>query len=111
MATQQSMMDYILDQLSGMPGINARKMFGEYALYCDGLVVGLVCDDTLFIKITEKGKEFVGDHYQEGFAYPGAKASMMIDGDLLEQREWLMRLVRMTADSLPPPKPKKKKRT
>ena len=23
-----------------------RKMFGEYALYCDGKVVALVCDDS-----------------------------------------------------------------
>jgi TfoX/Sxy family transcriptional regulator of competence genes len=85
-------------------------MFGEYALYCDEKVVGLVCDDTLFIKITEPGKTFIGRHYKEGHAYPGAKISMMIDGDLIEEREWLRELVRITADNLPLPKRKGKKK-
>lgn len=76
-------------------------MFGEYALYCAGKVVGLVCDDTLYIKITEQGKEFVGLKYKEGFAYEGAKASMQIDEELIEDREWLCELVRITAEHLP----------
>jgi DNA transformation protein len=60
MSTQASTIEYILDQLSSVPGVRARKMFGEYALYCGDKVVALVCDDTLFVKITEEGKEFVG---------------------------------------------------
>ena len=109
MATKQSTVDYILDQLAGAGEGFARKMFGEYALYFDGRVVGLVCDDTLFIKITEPGKKFVGQHYREGYAYQGAKVSMMIDGDLIEDREWFCQLVRITAENVPLPKPKKKK--
>lgn len=85
-------------------------MFGEYALYYDGRVVGLVCDDTLFIKITKLGKDFAQDDYKEGFAYPGAKTSMEIDGDLIENRDWICELVRITAEQLPLPKPKKSKR-
>lgn len=85
-------------------------MFGDYALYCEGKVVGLICDDTLFIKITEPGKKFVGELYKEGNAYKGAKPSMMIDGDKIEDHVWLSQLVRLTADSLPPPKPKKLKK-
>lgn len=84
-------------------------MFGEYALYCDGKVVGLVCNDSLFIKITPEGKAFVGESYQEGNAYPGAKASMFIDGDQIEDQEWLCELIRLTAKVLPFPKVKKKK--
>jgi DNA transformation protein and related proteins len=101
MSTEQSTIDFILDQLSGLEGVSARKMFGEYALYCNGKVVGLVCDDILFIKITKEGKDFVGKYYEEGFAYKGAKASMKIDGDLIEDRRWLMELVEITAGSLP----------
>ena len=82
-------------------------MFGEYALYCGGKVVALVCDDTLFVKITDAGRDFVGEQYAEGEAYPGAKPSMLIDGDLIEDREWLAELIEMTAAHLPAPKPKK----
>lgn len=109
MATKQTTIDYILDQLDAVGEVTTRKMFGEYALYCDSKVVALVCDDTLYIKITEAGKIFVGKKYHEGFAYPGAKASMEIDGDLLEDRDWLCQLVRITADSLPLPKKKPSK--
>lgn len=111
MATSQSTMDFILDQLASLYNVSARKMFGEYALYFEGKVVGLVCDDTLFLKITEPGKQFIGEYYQEGFAYKGAKASMQIAEDRLEDHEWLSELVRITANNLPLPKPKKLKKT
>lgn len=107
MSSSQSFVDLILDQLSKDGHVAARKMFGEYALYCDSKVVGLICDDTLYIKITDPGKKFVGKYYQEGHSYPGAKVSMMIDGDKIEDEQWLSQLVRITADNLPLPKPKK----
>jgi TfoX/Sxy family transcriptional regulator of competence genes len=100
MATKQSTIDFILDQLSGFSNVSARKMFGEYALYCDGKVVGLVCDDILYLKITEPGKKFAGAYYKEGNAYEGAKPSMMIDGGQLEDREWLGELIKITAVNL-----------
>ncbi len=103
MTTKQSTADYILDQLISVDNVSVRKMFGEYALYCDGKVVGLVCDDTLYIKITEQGKIFTGKYYQEGSAYKGAKTSIVID-EGLEDREWLSELVRITAENLPLPK-------
>ncbi len=107
MATKQSTVDFILDQLSVLGNVAARKMFGEYALYCEGKVVGLVCDDTLYIKITEPGKNFVGELYKEGAAYPGAKPSMVIEAEQIEDCDWLTELVRITTDALPVPKPKK----
>ncbi|MFZ5376046.1 MAG: TfoX/Sxy family protein [Patescibacteria group bacterium] len=107
MSTSPSTIDYILEQLSNMDEIvTARKMFGEYALYCGGKVVGLVCDDTLFAKITEPGKTFVDEYYNEGHAYPGAKASMMIDGDHIEDSQWLCELIKITAANVPFPRVK-----
>jgi DNA transformation protein len=108
MSTSVSTIDYIVDQLISLDGVTTRKMFGEYALYHDGKVVGLICDNTLFIKITEDGKNFVDKDYKEGFPYPGAKAWMQINEDRIEDRMWLCELVQTTADALPLPKPKKK---
>jgi TfoX/Sxy family transcriptional regulator of competence genes len=108
MSTKHSTAEYILDQLVSLnENVSMRKMFGEYALYYDGKVVALICDDTLFVKITEEGKTFVGDSYREGFPYPGAKPAMEIDDDLLEDRERLSELIRITVDGLPEPKRKK----
>ncbi len=109
MATKQSTIDFILDQLSDIEGVRARKMFGEYALYAKEKVVALVCDDELFVKITEPGKQFVADEYAEGFPYKGAKPAMHISGDLLEDRSFLTQLIMITAEVLPLPKPKKQK--
>lgn len=110
MATQASTIEYILDQLASVPEVRARKMFGEYALYCRDKVVALVCDNTLFIKITEAGREFVRDACEEGLPYPGAKPWMQIDPDRIEDREWLCELVCITEEVLPVPKPKKRKK-
>lgn len=110
MATSESTIEFITDQLEGVPNVRTRKMFGEYALYVGEKVVALVCNDELFVKITEEGKRFVGDRYREGFAYPGARASMRFDLDDIEDRQWLSELIRITEVSLPTPKPKKKRK-
>jgi TfoX/Sxy family transcriptional regulator of competence genes len=109
MSTKQGTIDYILDQLVTLKNVSTRKMFGEYALYCDSKVVGLICDDTLYMKITEEGKKFVGKYYKEGYAYDGAKVSMQINEDRIEDHEWLSGLVSITAQNLLLPKYKKSK--
>jgi TfoX/Sxy family transcriptional regulator of competence genes len=109
MSTKQGTVDYIVDQLISLQNISTRKMFGEYALYHEGKVVGLICNDTLYIKITEEGKKFVGEYYKEGYAYDGAKASMHINEDQIDDREWLCELILITAQNLPLPKKKKTK--
>jgi TfoX/Sxy family transcriptional regulator of competence genes len=104
-STSQSTIDYLLDQLSNLPNVRVRKMFGEYALYCDEKVVALVCDNQLFVKITPPGRALVGERYEEGEAYPGAKPSMLIGAEEIDDGERLCELIRLTADALPAPKP------
>ena len=106
MSSDQSFVDYIIDQLSTFAPVTYRKMFGEYALYSGSKVVALVCDNQLFVKPTETGRAFIGKP-TEAPAYPGAKNSFLIDN--LDDREWLAELIRKTAKELPEPKPKKKK--
>ena len=105
MATTKETIDYILDQMGA--GVTFRKMFGEYALYSGGRVVALVCDNTLFIKMTEQGREFAGKDVKEGTAYPGAKPSLLIDDEHIEDRDWLCELLHITTLNVPAPKPKK----
>lgn len=109
MATSSNTIEYIEDQLSGISDIRSRKMFGEYALYAEDKVVALVCDNHLFVKMTDLGRDYVGSRYQEGFPYPGAKVTILVDEEYIEDRHWLTELIRITADALPAPKPKKLK--
>jgi DNA transformation protein len=103
-------MDYLLDQLRQAGPVTCRKMFGEYCLYYDGSPVGLVCDDQLFLKPTEKGRALLHE-VREGAPFPGAKPHLLIDADSWEDAQALSQLVRTTAFALPvrqPPKPKVK---
>jgi DNA transformation protein len=106
-ATSKSTIDYLLDQLSSLPTVRSRRMFGEYALYCDEKVVALVCDSQLFVKVTPAGRELVGSLYEEGEAYPGARPSMLIGAEFIDNSDKLCALIRATADALPAPKPRK----
>ena len=105
MATRQSTVDFLLEQMADAGLVEAKKMFGEYGLYCDGKIVALVCDDQLFVKPTAGGKALAGD-CAEGSPYPGAKPCLLIPGDRWEDRAWLARLVRLTAAELPAGKKK-----
>lgn len=108
MSSQQKTADYILEQAAGAGHVTARKMFGEFGMYCDGKVVAFICDDQLFIKPTQAGRDYLGE-VTEGEAYPGSKMYFVIDGDRWDDADWLAELVRVTAADLPLPKPKKGK--
>lgn len=108
MASSQKIIDYITDQIARAGDIRSRKMFGEYALYCNEKVVGLVCNDVLYLKITADGRAHIEDPV-EAPPYDGSKPMFQIGDDQLDDREWLTKLVRITADVLPIPLPKKMK--
>lgn len=57
MASDLSFVDFIVDQVKDAGQIVSKKMFGEYAIYCNGKIVALVCDNHLFVKPTEGGRE------------------------------------------------------
>lgn len=111
MSSSQSFVEFILEQIENAGTVTYRKMFGEYAIYGDGKVVALVCDDQLFVKPTVAGRAFIEESgaVTEAPAYPGAKNSFLIE-DRLEDRAWLSGLIRITRDELPAPKPKKPKK-
>lgn len=108
MASQQSIVDFILEQAAGP--VSARKMFGEYGLYHDDRMVALVCDDRLFVKPTAAGRAHVGEA-AEGAPYPGAKPHLLIAAERWEDGAWLLDLFRLTAAALPAPPEKRPRRT
>ncbi|MAZ78281.1 MAG: competence protein TfoX [Legionellaceae bacterium] len=108
MSTKESTVNYILEQISQAGAVRAKKMFGEYCIYCDDKVVALVCDNELFVKLTKAGEAYLGE-YELKPAYPGAKPSFHISGDKWDDAEWLTQLITISSAELPKPKPKKKR--
>lgn len=107
MATSPNTADEILEVLQGL-NVRVRKMFGEYGLYCDERVVGFICDDQVFMKITDAGVKLIFEPVYAP-AYPGSKDYLLIDHDSWYEGGFLPQLVQTTADELPAPKPKKPK--
>ena len=83
-------------------------MFGEYGVYANGKMFGLICDNKLFIKPTTSGRDFI-KNVLEVPPYPGAKPSFLIE-EKIEDSDWLSELVSITVKELPEPKPKRKKK-
>jgi TfoX/Sxy family transcriptional regulator of competence genes len=107
MASDQNFVNFVIEHIKNAGDITAKKMFGEYGIYAEGKLVGLICDNKLFIKPTISGREFIGN-VVEALPYEGAKPSFLIE-DKIEDSEWLSELVRISVNELPEPKPKKKK--
>lgn len=110
MASKQSTVDYIVDQLGGPSVVTAKKMFGEYGLYQDSKLAALICDGQLFVKPTEGGRAFIGAA-TEAPPYPGAKPYFLILGERWDDSQWLCELLKRTVAELPLPtkKPAKQK--
>ena len=56
MASSPDVVEYICFQLRHAGDISFRKMFGDYGLYCGRTFFGLVCDNQLYVKITEPAR-------------------------------------------------------
>jgi DNA transformation protein len=102
-ASTQSMLDFVIDQLSGLAGVRARKMFGEYGIYLDEKLAALLCDDQVLLKPTDAGRALLGAALVEAPPYPGAKPCFLLGADAVEDAERLCALLRATADALPVP--------
>lgn len=107
MATNRTFIMYVAEQAALGARLTHRKMFGEYALYLDGKVVALACDNSLFIKPTVAAANLASTVPRRP-PYPGAKAYPVID-ELLDDPDALQQLLLETAKELPPPKAKPKK--
>jgi TfoX/Sxy family transcriptional regulator of competence genes len=106
MASKQSTVDYIVDQIGTAGAVSSRKMFGEYGIYCDGKMAALVCDDRLYVRPTPGGLAYLGTA-EHAPPYPGAKPHFLIDGERWDDGPWLSELIRITSTELPLPKKKK----
>lgn len=106
MATERETVQFILGKLRHPGRFSVRAMFGEYALYADGKVVALVCDDRLYVKILPASQE-LEPLCEQGEPYPGAKPHYLVEEGQLGEN--LPAILFAIAEALPAKKAKKQK--
>ncbi len=104
MASSKDFVKYIEDQCSGAGEIVTKKMFGDYGIYCNGKIFGLICDDHFYIKPTKAGRQLLRNEEMRA-PYEGAKEYFYITD--VDDHDYLSELVRETCKELPNAKKKK----
>ena len=99
MATDKN---FINEFLEGLLEVRVYPMMGEYVLYCREKVVGSICDNRLFIKVTPVSQKLLN-----GFPtvppYLGAKPCFLVE---TTDKAFLQDLLFAVADGLPARKKK-----
>ena len=105
MASNPDFVQYIADQCGGAGEIVTRKMFGDYGIYRDGKIFGLISDNGFYVKPTEAGRMLLRNEDMRP-PYEGAKPYFYIED--VDDHDYLSALVKATCAELPEPKPKKR---
>ncbi len=100
MATSKDTITFILERLGRDPRFSARAMFGEYALYADGKVVALVCNDMLYVKITPASTA-LEDVCEKDAPYPSAKQYYVVAEEQLSSIENIPDILIAIAGAIP----------
>ncbi len=93
---------HVVDMLEPLGPVSAKRMFGGYGIYLDGMMFALVADDTLYLKVDDESRsEFAaaglepfryskkGKTYE--MSYHAAPEDALEDAELL--REWARKAV------------------
>src|SRR6476661_4885887 len=70
--------DFLRDQLAPLGRITMRRMFGKTGVFCDGVMLGMVTDNTLYFRVDDENREI----FKEAESSPPlnyAKKGAMID--------------------------------
>jgi len=58
--------DFLRDQLDSLGRVTLRRMFGKTGVFCDGLMLGMVTDDTLYFRVDDLNRA----DFKEAEAFP-----------------------------------------
>ena len=112
--------DYLNDQLASFGPMAIRRMFGGAGLFRDGVMFGLIADDTLYLKTGDANRAEYEAAGMEPFTYTGKSkpvsmsyhqvpADVLEDPDLLCDWAGKAFAVAHAATAAAPPKRKRSK--
>jgi DNA transformation protein len=57
MVASDSFVDFLREQLAPLGHVTTRRMFGKTGVFCDGLMLAMVRDDTLYFRVDDHNRE------------------------------------------------------
>lgn len=105
MASSLDFVQYVADQCAGAGEIITQKMFGDYGIYCNGKMFGLICDDCFYLKPTDAVRPLLRKVDMRP-PYEGAKDYFYIED--IDDHDFMKTLVTETCKALPEPKSKRR---
>jgi len=57
---------FLCDQLAPLGRVTLRRMFGKHGVFCDGVMLGMVRDNTLYFRVDEQNRAV----FREAEAFP-----------------------------------------
>ena len=68
MACNPDFVQYVIDQCSDAGEIAVKKMMGDYCVYCDGSLFGLICDNNIYVAV-QLGLDNLCDDFNRLFGF------------------------------------------
>ena len=56
MVASDSFAEFLSEQLAPLRNITMRRMFGKTGVFCDGLMLGMVTDNTLYLRVDDDNR-------------------------------------------------------
>jgi len=66
MVASDSFAEFLREQLAPLGHVTMRRMFGKSGVFCDGLMLGMVRDNTLYFRVDDDNRET----FKEAAAFP-----------------------------------------
>jgi DNA transformation protein len=66
MTASDGFAEFLRDQLAPLGRITMRRMFGKTGVFCDGFMLGMVTDNTLYLRVDEDNRVA----FKEAEAFP-----------------------------------------
>lgn len=106
MATSPGYALFVENQFRGLDGFSMRRMFGGYAIYLQGRVLGFLGDEQILLQDTPTARKLLPDAERREL-FPGSKLFIVFPD---EGNAHLLKSVSQAMwEELPIPKPKKSK--
>lgn len=71
MVAGDSFSEFLREQLAPLGGIAMRRMFGKTGVFCEGLMLGLLSDDALYLRVDDGNRALFGEAAALGYERKG----------------------------------------